>query len=90
MEKGTTQFWVAVISACGLVAAGLLSIFYGDKELQLLMLGGLLTAAGSSASWLFRLNGYASGQADKAALAMHAENVRRMDRLEDLVKETKA
>ena len=58
ITRNTTQAVVAVIGMIGLVAAVLITLFVSELEQErLLLIGGLIATVGSSASWLFRLNG---------------------------------
>ena len=58
ITRNTTQAIVAVIGMIGLVAAVLITLFVSELEQErLLLIGGLIATVGSSASWLFRLNG---------------------------------
>ena len=69
MNTQATQFYVAVIAICGVVVLALAALVcsaFGRQDNQvvdsvlLLLVGGLVSGAGTSMAYLFRLNGKAT------------------------------
>lgn len=74
MNTARTQFYVAMVANVGLVGLAALLVVcvaFGQQESEvldnglLLLLGGIINAAGAAAAYLFRLNGRASGGGGK-------------------------
>lgn len=58
MNKNFTQAAVALVGMIGLVSLSGLSFFVsGMEDERSLLIGGLIATVGTSAAWLFRLNG---------------------------------
>ena len=69
MNTQATQFYVAIVAICGLVflaALALVCSAFGHEQNQvvdnvlLLLVGGLVSGAGTAMAYLFRLNGKAT------------------------------
>jgi hypothetical protein len=91
LDKATTQFWVALFATVGLIVLTGISLLGTDQRMTDMLVGALCLHVGSSGSWLFRLNGYASGQQKEqdavrvvadtlapAVAAMHQENIAKL------------
>lgn len=58
MNKNFTQAAVALAGMVGLVSCTVLSFFVAEMaDERNLLIGGLIATVGTSAAWLFRLNG---------------------------------
>jgi len=62
--KPNTQFIVAVIAALALSGLLAVSIYRGDRDITLMLAGGLISLTTASSSWLFK-NGNSNGTAEK-------------------------
>ena len=77
-EKQATQFWTTLIIVAGIAVLAGTAFFRGDREIQLLLTGGIISMGSAAAVWLYK-NGNGNGKDDTEALRgralEHLENI---------------